>query len=330
MLRALGAISLLPATGCASFVRSSSDDGSDTTTTSVSTARPTETQSTKTELSADESTATSESRDTPGYKKYHWHGRLFFEVDGELVDFDQEKYYLENIDDDRPETVYFHFHDNDAHGPNEWSSEKKVITFAHALDLLPEIGYERRNGKHVVTYNGTTYREAAAGTDIGIYRGTERITPKTYEVQHNDNFWVRVDTDQGQSSESGMKTGKLIVDINNRRIDFSAKRYIEAGTSRFRFRDDGSPYRWYSDGTVTLAEALGSLPDIAYKKRSDRSVVKYSTDDDYAGVYRDANPGTEILTRQRATNIDPASYELQNGDILWVYVHSSEAPDNEH
>jgi hypothetical protein len=56
--------------------------------------------------------------EAPGYIDYHWHGQLFFEIDGELVDFDRPKYYLDNIEQERPETVYFHFHDS-AHGPNE-------------------------------------------------------------------------------------------------------------------------------------------------------------------------------------------------------------------
>jgi hypothetical protein len=267
----------------------------------------------------------------PGYKGYHWHGRLFFEINGDLVDFSQPIYYLKNLQQKRPETVYFHFHDS-AHAPNEWSNEKKTITFARGLDLLPTIEYARQGGSTMITYKGRTYRASRPGTSIDIYRGTDPINPTTYTVQHGDNFWVRIGTRGSRATASGTRTGKLLVDINNRRLTFTSKRDRRAGTNRFEFRRDGNPYTWYSNGQpVTLAEALNTLPEITYERgRGGASVITYTTNDAYGGTYHETSNATTILTRQRWNDVDPQSYELQDGDLLWVYVETSQAPSNEH
>lgn len=329
----LGTGALAGLAGCASLSEVVPSSGESTTTRNHSTETPTETETaTETEPSTteaeDETTAGEEG---PGYKESHWHGRLFFEIDGHLLDFTQPKYYLHNIEDDHPEAVYFHFHES-AHGPNEWSNEKRIVTFQRALNLLPGIGYERQNGNHVVTYDGTTYNGGRSGTSIAIHRGTERIDPTTYEVEHNDNFWVRVQTGDGSTSASGERTGKLIVDVNNRRLDFGGEAYLEAGSDRFEFRDDGEPYRWYNPGEpVTLDRVLDVLPDLEYSQGSGGGhVVTYDAAEAFAGTYRDASDATRIIARQRTDPVDPTSYELRDGDIVWVYVHTSKAPDNEH
>lgn len=274
---------------------------------------------------------TTDTPNKPGYKDYHWHGRLFFEIDGDLVDFAQPVYYLKNLQQKRPETVYFHFHDS-AHAPNEWSNEKKNVTFARALDLLPTIEYAQRSGSPVITYKERTYHAAKPETSIDIYRGTDPITPQSYTVQHGDDFWVRIGTRGSRGTATGVRSGKLIVDINNRRLTFTSKRDRRAGTERFGFRDDGRPYTWYNDGQpVTLAEALNTLPDLKYRRgRGDASVITYTANDAYGGTYRETSNATTILTRQRWNDVDPQSYELQDGDILWVYIETSQAPSNEH
>jgi hypothetical protein len=267
----------------------------------------------------------------PGYKNYHWHGRLFFEINSDLVDFSQPVYYLKNLQQKRPETVYFHFHES-SHAPNEWSNEKKTITFARALNLLPTIKYARRGGSNVITYKGQTYRASMSGTSIDIYRGTDAINPQTYTVQHDDNFWVRIGTQTSHTTASGTRSGKLIVAINNQRLTFTSQRNGQVGTNRFNVRADGLPYTWYSNGEpVTLAEALNTLPDITYRRgRGGTSVITYTANNAYGRTYRETSDTTTILTRQRWTDVNPQSYELQDGDIIWVYIHTSQAPDNEH
>jgi len=297
--------------------------------TTDGTATPTET-ATASETPSEAESETETDDAGPGYIRDHWHGRLFFEIDGELVDFDRPKYYLDTIEDERPETVYFHFHDS-AHGPNEWSNEKRIVTFQRALNLLPGIGYEQRDGAHRVTYEGTTYDGSRTGTDVTVHRGTERIDPTTYEVRHDDNFWVRIRTASGSPTETTVRSGLLVVDVNNRRLEFgpAARR---AGSDRFEFRDDDEPYTWYSAGDpVTLERALATVPTLTYDQNGDGAhVVTYEADDALGGTYRETDDATQIIVRQRTTPVDPASYTLRDGDIIWVYVHTANAPDNEH
>lgn len=343
----LGSAALGSLAGCAGIGQRSQQETerpeSSTTTTATRTSEWSTPRDTSSKPTTDSPTpgsstemtqATDTSSEAPGYKRNHWHGRLFFEIDGDLVDFSQPAYYLKNLQGKRPETVYFHFHDDpENHGPNEWSNEKKTVSFARALNLLPRIKYRSRGDSNALTYKGQTYRDTSSDTSIDIYRGTNSITPQTYTVQHNDDFWVRIGTgQQSGSTASGTRSGTLIIDINNRRLALSSKRYRRAGSNRFGFRDDGNPYMWYSNGEpVTLAEALNTLPDISYQRgRGGASVFTYKRNNAHGGTYRETSDATSILTRQRWTDVNPQSYELQDGDIMWIYIHTTQAPDNEH
>ncbi|MBX0325529.1 hypothetical protein EGH21_21115 [Halomicroarcula sp. F13] len=315
----LGAGTLAGLAGCTGLgaKESATSETETTQREATDTPSPTETAS-----------PTSTEEDAPGYIEDHWHGRLFFEIDGDIVDFVKPKYYLDNIEDERPETVYFHFHES-AHAPNEWSNEKQVITFGRALNLLPGIEYTQRDGEHVVSYEGATYDGTNDGTDVSIHRGTERIDPTTYEVENGDNFWVSVRTADGSTDDSE-RSGQLVVDVNNRRLNEGGETFRGVDTDRFEFRDDGERYRWYNTGDpVTVAEALGALPNVEYRQDSaGEHVFEYGVGGDYGGTYHDAADATKILVRQRATAVDPTTYELQDGDVIWVYVHTEKAPDN--
>lgn len=308
-------------------------------TTATTTTRTTTQAETTTEPDTTTGSETTTDRDKPGYKDYHWHGRLFFEVNGELVDFHQPKYYLDNIQADNPDTVYFHFHQPpENHGPNEWSNEKKVITFARALNLLPGIAYDRKSGSHVVTYEDTTYDARNSGTSISVAEGTDAIDPTSHEVAHGDNYYVQVVSDDAkrnaEPAHSGADLGTLLLDLNNYRVDFSRDRFVgpDAATDAFHFHDDGNPFMWYAEGSVTLADALNALPGIGYEKRTGNHVITYEDEQrsTYSQTY-DANSGEhEITVRQRTTPVDPTRYELAAGDVIWVYVHSDAIPENEH
>lgn len=321
--------------GC--FDQSGGTPTSTSSPTGTSTGTPTDTAA-----ETQEGTPT-EDDEGPGYIQDHWHGRLFFEVNGELVDFDQPKYYLENIEDDRPETVYFHFHEDDdpkkpSHGPNEWSNEKQIVTFQRALNLLPGIGYEQKGGEHVVTYEGTTFDARQSGTSVSIKVGDEPMDPTGYEVQHGDNYYVQVvsedATRSAEPSHGGADLGTLLFDMNNLRVDFSRDRFLgpEAGSEAFHFHDDGNPNMWYKEGAATLADALNALPGISYSKTSGNHVIEYEDDEypSYSQTYDGNNQKNEITIRQRTTDVDPTSYEPSAGDVIWVYVKSGYIYENEH
>ena len=326
--------------------------GGDSQPTRTKTDSPTATESSKARASATpsdtpESTATdtespNETEDEgPGYKQNHWHGRLFFEVNGELVNFRQPKYYLDNIEDENPEAVYFHFHeDPQNHGPNEWSNEKQIVTLERALNLLPDIGYARKSGAHAVTYDGTTYRASQSGTDISIHRGTEAVDPQQYEVQHDDDYWVQVTSQNARRSVSpkhgGADLATLVVDINHLRVDFSQEKFLgeDGGTEAFHFHDDGHPNLVYLEGSSspTLADALNGLTDVTYEQSNGNHVLEYHTEEhpSHSRRYDAGRPEHEITIRQRATDVDPTSYEVSAGDIVWIYVESTVVPENEH
>lgn len=336
ILTATGTGLTLGLAGCSSLGGSAS---STPTATETATDTPTATAA-ATDTDTAEATATDEPTETedegPGYKSNHWHGRLFFEVNGELVDFRQSKYYLDNIEDENPDTVYFHFHeDPENHGPNEWSNEKRIVTLQRALNLIPGIGYEQQGGNHAVTYDGTTYADSESGVDVSVHRGTETVDPTSYEVQHDDNYWVQATSTnqkrQASPSHGGADLGTLVFDINNHRVDFSREKYLDVGEA-FHFHDDGNPSMWYAEGAVTLQEALNSLPDISYEQSGGNHVLTYQDENhpDHSRQFDGGAAEHEVIIRQRTTPVDPTSYELQAGDIIWMYVHSSVVTDNEH
>lgn len=330
---------LVSTAGCASQQDSSATEIASSTTsaeTATQTATPTAT-ATETATPEETTTETPQSSDGPGYIQDHWHGRLFFEINGELVDFDRSKYYLDNIEEENPETVYFHFHeDEDAHGPNEWSNEKKIITLAHGLNLFPEISYERSNRNHVIGYEGTTYHGGDDGTSISIYEGTGQIDPTAHQVAHNENYYVKITTQDSKRDvdpSHDAELGTLLFDINNIRLDFSQPKFLEdsTGAASFHFHEDQHPFLWYREGEVTLQAALNSLPGITYRQTSGGShIIEYDGKESYSMTYDETNEEDELVIRQRTTDIDPTTYSPESGDIIWVYVHSQRAPENEH
>lgn len=308
------------------------------TTTAVSESSSTTREPAETTDEASPATETTDS-EPPYYKQDHWHGRLFFEVNGELVDFDRPRYYLDNIENERPETVYFHFHDGDAHGPNEWSNEKQTVTLQRALNLLPGIGYEQQSGNHVLSHDGTTYRGGNSGTSITIKEGTRSIDPTSYQVEHGDDYYVQIitgdDRRNAEPAHNGAELGTLLFDLNNVRVDFSREKFLgeEAASESFHFHDDGSPYMWYKEEATTLSEALNSLPGIGYEQDSGNHVLTYDDEGTraiYDQTYDGGTSAHEIVVKQRTNPIDPTSYELQAGDVIWVYVQSELLPSNVH
>ncbi|WP_143423333.1 hypothetical protein [Halegenticoccus soli] len=328
ILKLAGPAFFLGLAGCSSQRDDAAPQSTPATSRSPPANESSETTPTPTETA--QTTETEQPTETPGYVEYHWHGQLFFEIDGKLLDFTQPRYFLETLEAEHPETVYFHFHES-AHGPNEWSNEKKVVTFEQGLNLLPGIAYRQgANGNHVVTHEGTTYRETDAGTTISIAEGTREIDPAQHDIQHGDELWVRTETSHSKSATSET-SGLLLVDVNNHRIDFSHRKYQNIESDRFRFEASSAPYyRWRSTESVTLEEVFSILPDVRYERGRGGHSLTYSGDDAHSGTYRQADAGTTITFRQRMTDIDPASYQLKNGDIIWVYVHTDTAPDNEH
>lgn len=341
----LGAAVLFGSAGCSSLGENAQTTTTPSSSTSTSrrsttrtrnTTRYTETttpETTTTKGTQNESTSTTETttniHQQPGYIDNHWHGRLSLGINGRLVNFYQPKYFLKNIEKAHPETVHFHFHKTQ-HGPNEWSNEKKVVTLAEALNLIPDITYKKSHGSNVLAVNGRTFHGGQGGTSIKIYRDTEPVDPPTYHVNNQDHFWIDIRTKPRSPSQTP-RTGTFILDLNNRRARFNTGTYVSSSNSQVsidKLRKPGR-HRWTSKGEpVTLGEFLSAIPRLDYAKKRGNDTLTYSGGSTYSGTYNNESSKTTILFRQRMHDVDPASYTLRNGDIIWVYVHTKRLPDN--
>lgn len=275
----------------------------------------------------DSSTTTTNSiNQQPGYIGNHWHGRLFLDIDGDLLQFHQPKYYLHNLEAENPDAVYFHFHKGQ-HGANEWSNEKRTVTLEQGLNLLPDINYNRYRDSHVISVNGTEYRGFDRGVSIDIYRDTEPVDPSEYTVQNRDHFWIKIRTNN--TDESRNRTGRLVVDFNNLRKRYAPQTLRDTDTDRFEITatNDGR-HRWVNTGdTITFADALNAVPNLEYSFEDGHALTNDARPD-YSGTFTADSQATTLLFRQRMHAVDPREYELQDDDILWVYVHSKRLPDN--
>lgn len=110
----------------------------------------------------------------------HVHGHLEIVVEGETVDFGQEKYYS---NDD-----YFHFHDGE---PESWHAHSHNITLTYALSTFT--GVEATDDSF--TYDGTTYDSDDPDTSIRYEVNGESVTPSEYYVKDWDGIRVVVESD---------------------------------------------------------------------------------------------------------------------------------------
>ncbi|WP_332900019.1 hypothetical protein [Haladaptatus sp. CMSO5] len=158
-----------------------------TTTSQESTGAETTTEATTEDEHENENDSDHpDEHETPGEgeEEIHQHGTLYLEIDGERVDFSQEKFL------DGP--LEFHFHDDGKQ--YEWHNEKSYITLAEALNYIPDISYENSGSDHMLTVEGTTY-DTTEGADITFAERDTEIDPTTYELEELDIYWVKVQTD---------------------------------------------------------------------------------------------------------------------------------------
>jgi hypothetical protein len=127
-----------------------------------------------------------------GQSGEHWHGQLFFEVNGERINFEQSKY--EELDEK------FHFaSDGDQY---KWHNEQDTVTLQYALNTLPDIEYQHEGQAHIITFRGTTYQSSDSDTSITTMRGETSIDPWIYTLRDGDVITVRIDTDATTKNET--------------------------------------------------------------------------------------------------------------------------------
>jgi hypothetical protein len=132
-------------------------------------------------------------------------------------------------------------------------------------------------------------------------------------------------TEDGTATETETDVhehGTLYLEIEGERQPFTDPKYYQPGehedaaaSDRFHFHDDGNDYGWHMHGQrLTLAAALGELPDIEYESADGAHVVHYEGE-----TYEDG-AGASVAIRRGEEAIDPRAYELQDGDEIWIEI----------
>lgn len=123
--------------------------------------------------------------DTPGEyisaDQQHIHGPITFEVEGEEVDFSEDRYQTNH--------QLFHFEGGSG---NPWHAHSWSITLKWAMDSLDGINVSEDS----VTYDGTTYDGSDSDTTVTVEVNGEEVTPSEYYLKDGDRVNVVVETDE--------------------------------------------------------------------------------------------------------------------------------------
>ena len=104
----------------------------------------------------------------------HYHGTLTATIDGEELDFSEER-FLEN-------DGAFHFHPGyyEEYGEHIWHVHARGVTLQYALETL---GIEVDDDGTVLTYDGERYDDVDADTDVRIEVNGESVAPGEYVLE---------------------------------------------------------------------------------------------------------------------------------------------------
>lgn len=123
----------------------------------------------------------------------HEHGTLYLEIDGDRHEFTDPKYSQASATTGGAAGDNFHFHDDG--NPYYWHMHDVRLTLQEALESLPDIAYERRDGSHALEFEGETYVDGEGDTEVQIRERDVDIDPTEYQLQDGDIIWIEVFTD---------------------------------------------------------------------------------------------------------------------------------------
>ncbi|QLG29733.1 hypothetical protein HUG10_19195 (plasmid) [Halorarum halophilum] len=122
--------------------------------------------------------------ETPGeYIKadqQHIHGPITFEVEGEELDFSEDRYQTNH--------QLFHFEGGHA---EPWHAHSWSMTLEWAMNSLDGINVTENS----VTYDGTTYDGSDSDTTVTIEVNGESVDPSEYYLKDGDNVNIVVETE---------------------------------------------------------------------------------------------------------------------------------------
>jgi hypothetical protein len=114
-------------------------------------------------------------------------GDIGIRIDGDPVDLTADRFQSEHAD----EAIAFHLHDGDG----KWYMEgEDRVTVGEGLDLLPHVAYDREEGFHALTIDGTTYDQREAGTDFAFSVDGDLVDPTAWEPADGEAIQVDVTT----------------------------------------------------------------------------------------------------------------------------------------
>ncbi|WP_336134342.1 hypothetical protein [Natronomonas amylolytica] len=115
-------------------------------------------------------------------------GDLGIRIDGDPFDLTADRFQSEHAD----EAIAFHLHEGDG----KWYMEgDDRVTVGEGLDLLPNFAYDRAEGFHALTIDGTAYDQRDAGTDFAFSVDDALVDPTAWEPE--DGETIRVDVTTG-------------------------------------------------------------------------------------------------------------------------------------
>lgn len=120
--------------------------------------------------------------------------------------------------------------------------------------------------------------------------------------------------------------GYLLVSIDGEELSFEREKFLRGTsdrvTSTFHFHATDEPNRWHLEGErLVLAAALDALPDLSYRSEDSAHVLRID-----GHTYDESNPGTEIAITERYDPIDPTTYRLHSGDVIYIRITTDGGP----
>jgi hypothetical protein len=113
-----------------------------------------------------------------GMQSVHQHGSIDVVVEGNSLDFSQQQYQLQ--------ADAFHFENGNG---QRWHKHAKGVTLEYGMSTLG-IGVTNSS----VTFQGTTYEDSDADTNVTVTVNGEDIDPSSYVLQEGDSIRIVAET----------------------------------------------------------------------------------------------------------------------------------------
>lgn len=182
-------------------------------------------------------------------------------------------------------------------------SRKKLLALALTALLVTTAGCSGLSGGNDAT-----------ATPTGSVTPTETATETATDTDEPGTATNGTPTDDGVNDSNGgaaATTGTMAVVVGGDRLDLST---AVDGSASFRIDGDRAD-QWHTNDTPTLADALS-------KAGVDATPASLSYDGE---TFEADAEGTTLVYRVNGEPVDPTTYELEDGDEVWVLAYTDDA-----